>query len=148
MKLGQAAQRTFPQWFTTDPVFEQGFVFLVVNPDSDSLQLSILDSKHKENEIANAVIKVADIIKRENMEMKKQPIPLRVRQLASCENFFLVYNLTFTGQPRNGQHCHFMQRADSEAAREERQSGQGAGGGGSEGKGGAQEGGRKAEAEM
>ena len=71
-------QQTFPQYFTTDPVFEQGFVFLVVNPDADDLVVKILDTKHKEKEIASAVVRVSDIIKKPGMNFKKQPVTLKV----------------------------------------------------------------------
>ena len=77
LRVGQDVQHTFPQYFTTDPVFEQGFVFLVVNPDADDLTIKILDTKHKEKEIASAVIRVSDIIKKPGMNFEKQPVTLK-----------------------------------------------------------------------
>ena len=71
-------QQTFPQYFTTDPVFEQGFVFLVVNPDADDLTVKILDTKNKDKEVASAVIRVSDIIKKPGMNFEKQPVTLKV----------------------------------------------------------------------
>ena len=79
----QDVQQTFPQYFTTDPVFEQGFVFLVVNPDADDLTIKILDTKQKEKEIASAVIRVSDIIKKPGMNFEKQPVTLKVCSFVS-----------------------------------------------------------------
>jgi hypothetical protein len=59
-------------------VFEQGFVFLVINPDADDLRIKVLDMKNKEKEIASAVIRISDIIKMENMELERQPVHLKV----------------------------------------------------------------------
>ena len=41
LKVGQESQTTFPQYYTLEPVFEQGFVFLVVNPDADDLHIKV-----------------------------------------------------------------------------------------------------------
>ena len=59
-------------------MFEQGFVFLVVNPDADDLNIKILDTKHKDKEIASAVVRISDVIKKPGMNFKKQPVSLRV----------------------------------------------------------------------
>jgi len=77
IRVGQDVQQTFPQYFTTDPVFEQGFVFLVVNPDADDLTVKILDTKNKDKEVASAVIRVSDIIKKPGMNFEKQPVTLK-----------------------------------------------------------------------
>ena len=81
-------QQTFPQYFTTDPVFEQGFVFLVVNPDADDLTVKILDTKHKEKEIASAVVRVSDIIKKPGMNFAKQPVTLKVSSFFAVDSAY------------------------------------------------------------
>jgi len=51
-----------PQYFDTDPVFEQGFVFMVVNPHSDDLHIKVLDTGHKNTVIGNVVIRMSDLL--------------------------------------------------------------------------------------
>ena len=53
------SQSTWPQYYTNDPVFEQGFVFTVTNPYSDDLHLRVIDTGHKDTEIANLKIRTS-----------------------------------------------------------------------------------------
>ena len=65
-----------PRFYDTDPVYEQGFVFLVVNPHSDDLHIKILDSGHKNANIGSLVIRMSDLFNQPNLEFTSQPFPL------------------------------------------------------------------------
>ena len=65
-----------PQYYDTDPVFEQGFVFLIVNPHSDDLQIKVLDTGHKNSIIGTVVVRMSDLFNQTNLELATQPLPL------------------------------------------------------------------------
>ncbi len=65
-----------PKHYDSDPVFEQGFVFLVVNPDSDDLHIKVLDTGHKNSIIGSLVIRMSDLFNQPNLELVSQPLPL------------------------------------------------------------------------
>ena len=79
MQVGQESQTTFPQYHNPDPIYEQGFVFLVVSPDADDLHIDILDVGHSDKVIGEAVIRLSDIIAKPDMEMECQPVQLKVQ---------------------------------------------------------------------
>ena len=56
------SQKTWPQYHTNDPVFEQGFVFTVINPYSDDLHIKVIDSGHKDAEIGYLKIRISSNI--------------------------------------------------------------------------------------
>ena len=66
-----------PQYYDTDPVFEQGFVFLIVNPHSDDLQIKVLDTGHKNSIIGTVVVRMSDLFNQPNLELATQPLPLQ-----------------------------------------------------------------------
>jgi Ca2+-dependent lipid-binding protein len=70
-------QTTWPQYHDSDPVFEQGFVFTVINPHSDDLQIRVLDSGHKNAVIGTATIRTSDLLATPNLEYQKQPFSLK-----------------------------------------------------------------------
>ena len=77
-------QSTWAQNYTVDPVFEQGFIFLVANPDSDDLHIKVLDSaissdpRDKGAHLGELNIAVSDILRRENMQYSP-PQPFNVK---------------------------------------------------------------------
>lgn len=58
------------------PVWEQGFTFLVANPDNDTLQLRIFDQKTG-NEIGQLVYLISTLLSKKNMEVVSQPFQLQ-----------------------------------------------------------------------
>ena len=70
---GKDNQSTWTQNHTIDPVFEQGFIFLVTNPHTDDLHIRVLDSAissdpFDRNALLGEVnITISDILRRENM---------------------------------------------------------------------------------
>ena len=78
LKVGQNTQSTFPKYYTNDPVFEQGFVFLVVNPDADDIHVSVVDTRKGENDvIGTAVVRMSDVLKQPGLELALQPVNLK-----------------------------------------------------------------------
>lgn len=70
-------QTTWPKYYDQDPVFEQGFVFTVVNPHADDLHIRIIDVGHKNAVIAQTVIRTSDLLAQPNMEYSHQPFHLK-----------------------------------------------------------------------
>lgn len=60
---------------TIHPVWEQGFIFLVPNPESDSLYLTIIDQKTT-NELGNITYNINKLSKKSKMEVYKEPFSL------------------------------------------------------------------------
>lgn len=61
---------------TIHPVWEQGFTFLVSNPENDSIFLTIMDQKTN-TEIGNLVYKIKNLGNRTNLEISKEPFTLQ-----------------------------------------------------------------------
>lgn len=57
------------------PVWEQGFTFLVANPENDTLQIHIYDQKTN-NEIGKFTYVIASLLTKKNMEVVSQPFQL------------------------------------------------------------------------
>lgn len=57
---------------TGDPVWEQGFTFLVANPESDTLYLNILDQKTGQ-ELGNLVYNLSALADKKDLEVRQQP---------------------------------------------------------------------------
>lgn len=57
---------------TDAPVWEQGYTFLVANPENDNLQLRIIDQK-TQNEIGKINYILAHLMDKPNMELVSQP---------------------------------------------------------------------------
>ena len=72
LRVGQESQHTFPKYYSAEPVYEQGFVFLIVSPEADDLHIKVLDTAHKDNVIGFTVIRLSDVIRMQNMEMVNQ----------------------------------------------------------------------------
>lgn len=61
---------------TDAPVWEQGYTFLVANPENDTLQLKVMDQK-TQNEIGKFTYIIAHILDKKNMEIITQPFQLQ-----------------------------------------------------------------------
>lgn len=61
---------------TDSPVWEQGYTFLVANPENDTLQLKIIDQK-TQNEIGKYTYIIAHLMEKKNMELVSQPFQLQ-----------------------------------------------------------------------
>ena len=78
MQVGQGeSQSTWPQDFTTEPVFESSFVFMVSNPHVDDLHIKIIDSGHKNAVIGTTTIRTSDIMAQPDMEYSCQSFNLK-----------------------------------------------------------------------
>ncbi|XP_049822259.1 extended synaptotagmin-2 [Aethina tumida] len=75
LRVGNSTQQTGVQMRTIHPVWEQGFTFLVPNPESHSLYLSIMDQKTN-TEIGQLTYKISSLSTKENLEVKKEPFAL------------------------------------------------------------------------
>ena len=74
MKVGAGPkQSTWTQAHTLDPVFEQGFVFLVNNPNTDDLHIDVIDSAKSSggkssSSLGSLSLRISDIWKRPGMQ--------------------------------------------------------------------------------
>lgn len=60
---------------TANPVFEQGFSFLVANPESDTLYLNVTDQKTS-TELGQLVYNIRTLSEKPKLEILKQPFGL------------------------------------------------------------------------
>lgn len=61
---------------TDSPVWEQGFTFLVGNPDNDTLQLKIMDQKTG-NTVGTLTYILSALMEKKNLELMSQPFQLQ-----------------------------------------------------------------------
>jgi hypothetical protein len=61
---------------TDSPVWEQGYTFLVPNPENDTLQIKVIDQK-TQNEIGKFTYIIAHLMEKKNMELISQPFQLQ-----------------------------------------------------------------------
>lgn len=76
LTVGKKKEQTAVQMRTDSPVWEQGFTFLVGNPDNDSLQLKIIDQK-TEKELGHLTYILRQLLEKNNMETVSQPFQLQ-----------------------------------------------------------------------
>ncbi|KAM7361921.1 extended synaptotagmin-like protein 2 isoform 4-T4 [Cochliomyia hominivorax] len=74
--VGKQKQQTAMIMRDDSPVWEQGFTFLVGNPDNDTLQIKIFDQKTG-NEIGQFGYVIASLMNKKNMEIVSQPFQLQ-----------------------------------------------------------------------
>ncbi|XP_059218409.1 extended synaptotagmin-2 isoform X3 [Stomoxys calcitrans] len=74
--VGKQKQQTGMIMRDNSPVWEQGFSFLVGNPDNDTLQIKIFDQKTG-NEIGQFGYVIATLLRKENMEIMSQPFQIQ-----------------------------------------------------------------------
>lgn len=61
---------------TDSPVWEQGYTFLVANPENDTLQIKVMDHK-TQNEIGRYTYLIAHLMEKKNLEIVAQPFQLQ-----------------------------------------------------------------------
>lgn len=61
---------------TDSPVWEQGYTFLVANPENDTLQLKVMDQK-TQSEIGRYTYLIAHLMEKKNLEIVTQPFQLQ-----------------------------------------------------------------------
>uniref|UniRef100_A0A1Q3FZ48 Protein kinase c conserved region 2 n=2 Tax=Culex tarsalis TaxID=7177 RepID=A0A1Q3FZ48_CULTA len=76
LSVGKKTEQTSVQMRTDAPVWEQGFTFLVGNPDNDTLQLKILDQKTGNN-IGHLTYILSTLMEKKNLEVVSQPFQLQ-----------------------------------------------------------------------
>lgn len=76
LSVGKKTEQTGVQMRTDSPVWEQGFTFLVANPENDTLQLKLMDQKTT-NEIGKFTYIIAHLMEKKNMEIINQPFQLQ-----------------------------------------------------------------------
>ncbi|XP_044268241.1 extended synaptotagmin-2 isoform X2 [Tribolium madens] len=75
LKVGNTTKETKVLERTIHPVWEQGFSFLVANPESDTLYLTITDRKTT-NELGHVTYNIGNLAKKTKMEIYKEPFSL------------------------------------------------------------------------
>ncbi|XP_060517308.1 extended synaptotagmin-2 isoform X1 [Cylas formicarius] len=75
LRVGSQTKKTNVLMRTIHPVWEQGFTFLVANPENDTLNLSIMDQKTN-SEIGQLVYKIKNLSNKANLEISKEPFGL------------------------------------------------------------------------
>ncbi|XP_053661031.1 extended synaptotagmin-2 isoform X3 [Anopheles marshallii] len=76
LSVGKKNEQTSVQMRTDAPVWEQGFTFLVGNPDNDTLQLKVIDQKTG-NTIGMLTYILSALMEKKNLEIMSQPFQLQ-----------------------------------------------------------------------
>ncbi|XP_062559406.1 extended synaptotagmin-2 isoform X2 [Armigeres subalbatus] len=76
LSVGKKTEQTSVQMRTDAPVWEQGFTFLVGNPDNDTLQLKIIDQKTS-NTLGTLTYILSGLMEKNNLELMSQPFQLQ-----------------------------------------------------------------------
>nr|XP_023028101.1 extended synaptotagmin-2-like [Leptinotarsa decemlineata] len=75
LTVGKVQQKSKVKKHTVDPVWEQGFSLLVANPDSDSLNLSIVD-KNSDSKLDQLVYSIKNLFDFPDLQISKEEFPL------------------------------------------------------------------------
>lgn len=76
LSVGKQTEQTPVQMRTDAPIWEQGFTFLVANPDNDTLQLRIVDQK-TDKELGRFTYILRTLLEKTGMEVVSQPFQLQ-----------------------------------------------------------------------
>lgn len=76
LSVGKKTEQTSIQMRTDAPVWEQGFTFLVGNPDNDTLQLKVVDQKTG-NILGTLMFILSTLMEKKNLELMSQPFQLQ-----------------------------------------------------------------------
>ncbi|XP_049535380.1 extended synaptotagmin-2 isoform X1 [Anopheles darlingi] len=76
LSVGKKTEQTSVQMRTDAPVWEQGFTFLVGNPDNDTFQLKVIDQKTG-NTIGTLTYILSALMEKKNLEIMSQPFQLQ-----------------------------------------------------------------------
>lgn len=75
LSVGTKKEKSKIKKHTTDPSWDQGFVFLVEDPETDRLLMNITD-KHSGVSLSQFSYKISDLIQEPNLEFSKREFPL------------------------------------------------------------------------
>jgi len=73
--VGQTTQMTVAKLRTERPVYEQGFTFLVNNPETDTIEFKVVDQKTN-IQLGLYIYKLSDLLLAEKMQVEPQPYDL------------------------------------------------------------------------
>ncbi|XP_055676683.1 extended synaptotagmin-2 isoform X2 [Lutzomyia longipalpis] len=76
VSVGKKQEQTAVQMRTDAPVWEQGFTFLVANPENDSVQLRIVDQK-TEKELGQLSYQLSSLLTKGNLDISSEPFTLQ-----------------------------------------------------------------------
>ncbi|GLH00861.1 Extended synaptotagmin-2 [Gryllus bimaculatus] len=75
LSLGHKQQQTPWKESTRCPVFEQGFTFLVGNPESDTLDIRVINQKSG-SELGQLIYNLTGLLEKDDLHVENQPFPL------------------------------------------------------------------------
>ncbi|KAG5886718.1 hypothetical protein JTB14_030784 [Gonioctena quinquepunctata] len=75
LTVGKTQQKSKVKKHTVDPVWEQGFSMLVANPDSDSLNISMID-KDSDTKLGHIVYNIKQLFGFPDLQISKEEFPL------------------------------------------------------------------------
>lgn len=75
LRVGGSTKETEHKMRTIHPVWEQGYTFLVANPENDTFYLTVIDKKTN-SEIGQFTFKIKNLSDKTNLEIIKQPFSL------------------------------------------------------------------------
>lgn len=73
--MGGTTKETEHKMRTIHPVWEQGFTFLVANPENDTFYLNIIDKKTN-SDIGQFAFKIKSLSDKANLQILKEPFTL------------------------------------------------------------------------
>lgn len=76
VSVAKVSQQSNVQLRNDAPVFEQGFTFLVPNPETDMLHLKIVDTRNN-SELGNLDYTVSSLLDLDSLQLQDQPMRLR-----------------------------------------------------------------------
>lgn len=76
VSVGKREERTAVQMRNDQPVWEQGYTFLVSNPENDTIQFKILDQKTTQN-LGSLTYIISALLQRDGMDIRSQPFQLQ-----------------------------------------------------------------------
>lgn len=76
VSVGKHEERTAVQMRNDQPVWEQGYTFLVSNPENDTIQFKIYDQKTTQN-LGTLTYILSALLQRDGMDIRSQPFQLQ-----------------------------------------------------------------------
>lgn len=73
--VGKVTQNSNVVYRTDCPVYEQGFTFLVNNPETDTLHIKVVDQK-TQSELGKMSYNLSSLLERESLQLQDQPLQL------------------------------------------------------------------------
>uniref|UniRef100_A0A336MS91 CSON005702 protein n=1 Tax=Culicoides sonorensis TaxID=179676 RepID=A0A336MS91_CULSO len=74
--VNKKEERTAVQMRSDEPVWEQGFTFLVANPENDTVQFKVIDQKTTTS-LGTLTYLISSLLLRDTMEIRSQPFQLQ-----------------------------------------------------------------------